>query len=106
RIPGVVDHDVQAAEAPDTRRHSSAGRGSVGHVEGKRQHAVAVLVCDLGQLSGLTRGGDDGVTSVKSGTNEGAAQAARRTGDEPDLLHEQSRTHLASLESSARAAQE
>jgi hypothetical protein len=34
-------------------------------------------------------------TGVYQG-GEGAAQAVRRTGDEPDLLHEQSRTHLAS----------
>jgi hypothetical protein len=50
------------------------------------QHPVAVPFGDLGKLSGLAGDGDDAVTSVESGTDEGAAEPARGTGDEPDLL--------------------
>ena len=98
RVPRVVDDDVKPAETPGTRRDRGTDRSAVGDIEGERQHAVAVLLRDLGKLSGLARSGDDAVTSVESGADEGAAEAARGAGDEPDLLHEQSRTRLVSLE--------
>jgi hypothetical protein len=87
-VASVVDHDVQPAEVrvslPDRLEHPAL----VGDVQRQREHLLAVLVREVRQGVGVPRGGGDPVPALQRGLDERAAQAAGRTGDEPDLGHE------------------
>jgi hypothetical protein len=94
RVPGVVDDDVETAEAG----HAGADRGThgvgVGHVERERQHPVAVPSGERGEMRGLARRGDDEVAGAECRLDESAAEAPRGTCNEPYLLHDFSKTQF------------
>ena len=48
---------------------------------------VAVLGDEVGELLRAAGGGGDEVAGLEGGSDEGAAEATRGTGDEPDLFH-------------------
>jgi len=75
RVAGVVDHDIEAAEA----LHRSADRGAhgagVGYVEGERQYLAAVIPGEVAELLGAARRGDDSIACLKRRLDEGTAEA-------------------------------
>nr|BFF24761.1 hypothetical protein GCM10025732_27260 [Glycomyces mayteni] len=88
RVPGVVDDHVEAAEVRDGRFDGRVHRGLVGDVHGERQDRVAVLLDQLAETLSAPRGGGDAVAAAEGRFGELPAEAAGRTGDEPDLAHD------------------
>ena len=89
---GVVDEDVDAAEAGDGFGDEALGFGGLGEVGGDEVEVVGLEVGELGEEGGLgvlelgeIAGGEDeadGVVSEAGG--DGEAQAAGASGDEDD----------------------
>ncbi len=83
--PGVVDDDVEPAEAGDRLLDRGEDGGAVGDVGGQRQHAVAaVLVGEPVELVGAAGQRGDAIAGGERGLGEGAAKAAAGAGDQPD----------------------
>ncbi|MDQ0684447.1 hypothetical protein QFZ56_003410 [Streptomyces achromogenes] len=86
-VAGVVDDHVQASEVVVRTLHGLGGGRLVGDVQGQRQHRVAVRGDQVREGVGVAGGGGDLVAALQGGLGELAAEAARGTGDEPDLAH-------------------
>ena len=88
RVPGVVHQDVQAPERLDGGVDGPPRRGRVGHVQGDEADAVPVRVHEVREGLGAPGGGDQVVARLKDRLGEGTAQAARASGDQPCLAHD------------------
>jgi hypothetical protein len=87
-IASVVDDDIEPAEVrvrlPDRVEHG----GLVGDLQRQREQPLAIGAREVRQRRGAARGRSDRVPPLQRGLDKRAAQAAGRTGDEPDLGHE------------------
>lgn len=83
-VAGVVDDDVEAAEAVDGLGDGLLDRGRVDEVDLERQQAGRVGAVEGGeQALGRPGRGRDAVAAPQQGGDEGEAEAARGAGDEP-----------------------
>jgi hypothetical protein len=87
-VPGVVDQDVDAAEAVDGGLRGGLGVLGAGDVEPGGQQVVLWPAQGLLDLVGAAAGGDDLVAGGEGLAGDVGAQAASGTGDENDLAHE------------------
>jgi hypothetical protein len=86
-VAGVVDDDVEPAEAGRRGLDGGEAGRAVGDVQGEREHGVAVTlgeVVERGQIAG-SRG--DSVASLQCGLRPFPAEALGRAGDEPGFRH-------------------
>lgn len=59
----------------------------IGHVHGQRQHRVAELFFQVGDISEVASGRGDLIAAFQRGFDPDAAEPARSSGDEPCFLH-------------------
>ena len=84
RVAGVVDDDVDAAEALAAGGDRGLRGGGVGDVEGEGEDLVGVGGDEVVELLGPAGGGDELVAGVEDGLGDRAAEAAARAGEEED----------------------
>jgi hypothetical protein len=82
RAAGVVHEHVDATEAVERDCHGGLAVRWVGHVEANRVDALGFA--ELGKPVGAPRRRHDGVAALQCRFRDGAAEAARRSCDEPD----------------------
>src|SRR5690606_4334341 len=86
-IAGVVDEDVDAAEASDRVGECLLHLRWIGDVQLEREHAFAELGDEGVELSWCTCGGCDAMTCSQGGAGDRVSDAAGGSGDEPCLFH-------------------
>ena len=96
-VAGVVDDDVEAAEALAPGGDRGLGGGRVGDVEGEGEDPVGVGGDEVVERLGVAGGGDELVAGVEHGLGDRAAEAAAGAGEEEDGGHRRSGGHLSSL---------
>ncbi|CAM5589599.1 hypothetical protein SANTM175S_00678 [Streptomyces antimycoticus] len=86
RVSRVVHEHVDAPEAGERRLDGLVRRLGTRDVQRDGMDAVAVLAECLREGLGVAGGGHDMIAGLEGGGDQGAPEAARSTGDEPDLL--------------------
>ena len=86
-VAGVVDDDVEPAEAIVRLLHGGEVRVAVGDVEGDRQDRVAVGLDEVVEGGGVAGGRGDVVASLECGDRPLATEPTGRSGDEPRFRH-------------------
>ncbi len=95
QVPGVVDQDVDAAEAVDGGLRGGLGVFEAGDVQRGDQQVVLRPAQGLLDLVGAAAGGDDLVAGGEGLAGDIRAQTSSGTGDENDLAHGGFRFRLA-----------
>ncbi len=84
-VPGVVHDDVEPAEVLPGPLDGLDDGGLVGHLQLQREHGVTVGADQVIEVLDVAGGGGHLVAARQGGFDEVAPEAARRTGDEPNL---------------------
>ena len=82
-VAGVVDQDVDAAEALLGLLYGRADLLGVGDVEGGGEYALGRRLGQVGDFGRIARGDDGVVAGADHSFGEGATESGRAAGDEP-----------------------
>jgi hypothetical protein len=86
-VARVVDQHVEPAERLSGEPHGGVCCVRVGDVQRGQPHRVAVALCQVRQWRRIACSRHQAVAGLQHGLRQGAAEAARATGDEPSLRH-------------------
>ena len=85
-VTRIVHHPIDAAEMGDGPLDGGFGAGLIGQIERQRQKLRAVFAERAAQARKIPRGGGNSIALGQNLTGQRQANAARGSGDEPDVF--------------------